>query len=214
MIPTRIGQQCNGGTFSGFNRIRDRVYAIIVAPKSVETAMQIKTDFTGTPNTQSLIDGFANTAAMNTSSHPAANYCINLRLGRHDGWYLPSLCELWMIYRFLKPCTADNAVPDDSYYNESKRLSMCTTPSSIPVNDSFTYTDPTQTTVIQFSDRGNESFKTEFEYSDGYWSSTEFPDEDYSTVYSATVHFLYGQFSSPPNVCTYNVRPVRRVQVV
>ena len=78
MIPARIGQQCAGGTFTGFNRIRNSVYGIITYPKSSGVKLKQKTSESETPNTQSTIDGLANTDLMNNAEHPVAHYCKNL----------------------------------------------------------------------------------------------------------------------------------------
>ena len=103
MIPTRIGQECHGGTFTGFNRINTRVYGIIVAPKHTEVRLQWKqtSNFLG-PNS-SLHDGFFNTQLRNCSDYPAAYYTARLDTNGYNDWYLPSSSELLQISQTLFP---------------------------------------------------------------------------------------------------------------
>ena len=112
MIPTRIGQKFGGGYFAGINRIGHTAYAIIVDPKSLQDRLKVKTTISETLNTQSVNDGWANTAAMNDPSHPATQYCRSLTAGGYADRYLPSRNELELCYRYLKPGTTDNTTLD------------------------------------------------------------------------------------------------------
>ena len=207
MIPTRIGQQCNGGTFTGFNRIQNHVYSIIVAPKSTETKLKQKLSGDNTLGTQSTIDGWANTAAMNDQTHPAAYYCRNLIVNGYSDWYLPSRNELELCYRYLKPC---------NFVNELNTLNVTTwhlqrkngfNTSSIPVGHPYTVERPTRTVVTGYTCDNNQSFSNQW-----YWSSTAL---DSTTSTSAVKHFRRGEQSRDyKTVNRYKVRAVRREFVV
>ena len=168
MIPTRIGQVLGGGTFTGFNRICNQVYAIVVAPKCTETVLQIKTSDTATFGTQSTVDGLANTLAMNDNEHPAAHYCINLTVNGFSNWYLPSKNELALCYRFLKPSTEKNYTYDPRKRNRNVGTYDGIAPSSIPRGMPHTETTPSRTVITNYITDSTDSFAVRW-----YWSSTE-----------------------------------------
>lgn len=168
MVPTRIGQEINCGTFTGFNRIGDCVYGIIVAPKSTEVELELKTSDTPSNNTRSTVDGLTNTNAMNDSDHPAAFYCKALTVNGFNNWYLPSKNELELSYRYLKPSCDENYTYTINWF-KCKMLSVNgTNLSSIPAGIPYTKTSPTQTIVTNFSVESKDAFADRY-----YWASTE-----------------------------------------
>lgn len=201
MIPTRIGQKSNGGTFTGFNRIVNHVYAIVVAPKSTEVILQLKNSNTATPGTQSLVDGHSNTNAMDGATHPAAFYCKNLNVSGYIGWYLPSKNELELCYRYLKPTTEFNCVYLRDTYNGNLSYANGTKPSSIPIGMPYTKTSPAQTVVTPHIYDNGEEVKG------WYWSSTEFVSNKPTSV---NQYFLGGLQSWSINANAYMIRSVRR----
>ena len=206
MIPTRIGQECHGGTFTGLNRIGNTVYGVIVAPKSTEVELKQKTSNTPTPNTQSTVDGFSNTNAMNDRVHPAAYYCKNLSINRCNDWYLPSKNELELCYRHLKPTNHLNWGFSENHFKGNLANAGGTNLSAIPIGTMYTPTSIAQTIVTQYIDNSTEAFFSSF-----YWSSTEWT---YSTLTSIRQVFTNGnQHWNGKNRAT-NVRAVRRVQIV
>ena len=169
MIPTRIGQQIEGCTFTGFNRIEHHVYAIIVAPRSTEKLVQLKTSLCTPPGSQSTINGLSNTCSLNTTEHPAAYYCSNLVVDDITDWYLPSKNEIELCYRYLKPTSVLN------YSHIPERIDRLTitaanrpNTSSIPTGIQYTACSPGQTILLPFINGSEESFKDKW-----YWSSTE-----------------------------------------
>ena len=115
MIPTRFGQQTPGGYFAGINRIKNNCYAVVVSPKCTETVLAKKTTCTATPGTQSVNDGLSNTLAMDSTEHPAAQYCLSVVVDKCNDYYLPSKCELELCYRNLKPSNSENFISFDNY---------------------------------------------------------------------------------------------------
>ena len=190
MIPTRIGQVIHGGTFAGFNRIRNSVYGIIVAPKSTEVDLQNKLSRRSTPGTQSTVDGLANTTAMDDSTHPAARYCKNLVVDGIVDWYLPSKNELELCYRNLKP----------TCYIDYKSLANGTNLSSVPVGIPYTETVPKQTIVTQYRFKSSEAFNS------WYWTSTE----SSSGTTNSLQNFSDGNQFWVTKTYTSKVRGVRR----
>ena len=203
MIPTRIGQQTLGGTFTGYNRIRNSVYAVIVSPKEYESLLEQKTQSTTTPYTQSETDGYSNTHAMNTYEHPAARYCINLTANGYSDWYLPSINELELAYRYLKPNRLWNTVTDEVEEHNFTGKANGDNQTAIPVGKPYTDSTPHRTIVIQFVTNRRESFK----WLD-YWSSTA--EGEYEHAHSLLQCFRNGeQFRDFKDYFSY-VRPVRR----
>ena len=168
MIPTRIGQVLRGGTFTGFNRVRDTVYSIIVAPKSTEMSLTQKTTMTATPCAHSTIDGVANTNAMNDVTHPAAFYCKSLTVNEFADWYLPSKNELELCYRNLKPSNQLNYVYESGQLNGNLKLANGTNTNAIPVGMPYTTNSPMQTIVVDFIRSSICAFDD-----DWFWTSTE-----------------------------------------
>ena len=207
MIPTRVGQKCEGGYFTGVIRIGSTCYAIIVAPKSTQvTGLPFKTSVDATANTQSVNDGWTNTNSMNNSSHPVAQYCRNIASGGYTDWYLPSRNELALCYRYLKPTTDNNAT------GLTRMLGNGTptcgeNPNSVPAGVANTTTNPAQTTVTTFQSGSVAAFDTDTYY----WTSTE-----YSSYTSRTLvhHFNLGRQPTSGKTITGNkVRAVRRVAI-
>ena len=206
MILTRIGQKFKCGYFAGINRVKDCVYAILVAPKSTEGSVQFKTTYSSTPNTQLVNDGWANTNAMNDSAHPAAQYCRGLTVGGHTDLYLPSRDELELCYRVFKPTNRSNTT---SGAGNVGNLSSATGTNlnSIPTGSAYTGTNPDQTIATAFQTGNVEAF----EPSNYYWTSTEFSS---STNSSLIQYFSNGNQNWFNKLNVYKVRGIRRVPIL
>lgn len=203
MIPTRIGQVIHGGTFAGFNRIRNSVYGIIVAPKSTEVDLQNKLSRRSTPGTQSTVDGLANTTAMDDSTHPAARYCKNLVVDGLNNWHLPSKNELELAYRYLKPLTEENyTFLNNNWAEGNSPVVTGKNLSSIPIGMPYTEMSPKQTIVTDYINGSKSAFTNQY-----YWSSTE-----HSTVPNELLiqSFLNGDQLWYIATVGYTVRCVRR----
>lgn len=105
-IPTTPGTPFGGGLYAGKITEDDgKTYAIIVAPKAqggeASGTLAWKTTQTTTTGTDSLNNGFNNTAAMVAAGiflHPAAQFCKGLSINGYTDWYLPAKDELNLIY--------------------------------------------------------------------------------------------------------------------
>lgn len=171
-IPAVIGEPFGGGYFAGYiSHTANGVptHALIVAPKAtgatgvgytLTTNLLWKTTLTTTAGANSSYDGAANTAAIVTAGindHPAAKFCVDLRIGGFSDWYLPARYELDIAYFNLKPTTGAN------------ELNSGVNAYSVPKRDSrYTSAYPTQTTVAAFSASSEAFVTTEY-----HWSSTE-----------------------------------------
>ena len=191
-----IGDAYEGGFYAGQistagNGIAD--YNLVVGPKAscqvVDTAW--KTTNTTTSGTTSVINGPANSAAMNNASHPAAQFCEALSVGSKTDWYLPAKNELEVCYFNLKPSASSN--------NTSYGINA----NAVPARASnYTSGNPAQTSAADFA-TSVEGFNTTF-----YWSSTE-----YDATYGWVQAFSTGlQAYAYKNSLRY-VRAVRRVAV-
>jgi len=194
----KIGDAFGGGFFAGQistagNGIAD--YNLVVGPaaSASSASKQWKTTNTTTAGTSSVINGPANSAAMNNASHPAAEFCEGLTIGGFSDWYLPAKNELEICYYNLKPTTTSN--------NTASGINTNAVPSR-GVN--YTEDTPAQTSSAAFKNTGAEDFAA----LEDYWSSTE------SGVQIAFLQgFSTGLQATQDKDRTMVVRAVRRVAV-
>ena len=194
--PLVIGQVFGGGFFAGQistagNSIAD--YNLVVGPiASAQSTLQWKTSNTSTAGTTSVINGPANSAAMNDVTHPAAQFCEGLTIGGFSDWYMPAKNELEVCYYNLKPTTASN------------NTSSGTNTNAVPSRGSnYTAGTPAQTTATDFQSTGAEDFAA-----DPYWSSTE-----NSALDARRQTFANGRQGLYYKVDSFRVRAIRRVAV-
>ena len=196
--PSVIGEAYGGGYYAGQistagNGVAD--YYLIVGPDATAQGnYQWKTTRTTTTGTTSVIDGPANSTAMNNASHPGAQFCKALTVGGFTDWYMPAKNELEICYYNLKYDTTAN--------NTSSGIN----PNAVPARASnYTSGDPTQTTATIFRIGNSETFGAS-----SYWSSTEF-----SAKYAYNQRFLNGkQYSTYPyKTSSKPTRAVRRIAV-
>lgn len=194
--PTVIGQAWGGGYYAGqISTTGDGVatHYLIVAPLSTgETTASFKTsDSSGDPT--SVIDGPANSATMNNTSHPAAYFCEGLTIGGYTDWYLPAQDELSVVYFNLKPGTTANYNPNSNPY-------------SVPPVGPYTSGNPAQTTATAFQTGGSQAFTNTY-----YWTSSQ--NSSNATLAVATT-FDFGK-PDPINGKTnsFKVRAVRRIPI-
>ena len=186
-----IGSPFGGGFFAGQITQSGSTYNLDVGPDaSAQDQKQWKTAATTTAGPTSVIDGPANSTAMNNASHPAAQFCEGLSIGGFSDWYMPAKNELEVCYYNLKPTTQSN--------NTSSGINA----NAVPARASnYTAGTPSQTTATDFKNTGTEDF-TPAEY----WSSTE---GDSTGAWQQG--FNGGYQSYPSKVNTVYVRAVRRV---
>tara|TARA_R110000868_G_scaffold410841_1_gene700428 strand:- start:116 stop:781 length:666 start_codon:yes stop_codon:yes gene_type:complete len=169
--PIVIGESFGGGYFAGYiSHTADGspTHALIVAPRAtgatgtgytLTTSFAWKTANTATTGTTSTFDGAANTAAMvaaGIADHPAAQFCVNLRIGGYGDWYLPARYELDIAYFNLKPSTSTNdANHGANVYSVPPR----------PLSNTTLF--PSQTPLTAFNTTA-EAFAAS-----NHWSSTE-----------------------------------------
>ena len=193
-----IGSALGGGYFAGQistagNGIAD--YNLIIGPiASAQSYLQGKTVNTATTGTASVIDGPANSAAMNDVLHPAAQFCEGLTIGGFSDWYMPAKNELEVCYYNLKPTTASNDTSAGINAN------------AVPARAStYTAGDPAQTTATDFRNTGAEDFIVDY-----YWSSTQSPATPGALFRQ---QFVNGQTNIQYKNLSQYVRAVRRVAV-
>jgi hypothetical protein len=196
-----IGAAFGGGFYAGqISTAGDSIadYNLVVGPvaSAQNISKQWKTSNTSTAGTTSVINGPANSTAMNDASHPAAQFCEGLTIGGFSDWYMPAKNELEICYFNLKPTTNINNTADGI------------NPNAVPARAS-NYTNspqvPNQTSAANFiTSTGAEAFTTNF-----YWSSTE------SSSTNAWGGFFSDgdQYNGYTKSGSYRVRAIRRVAV-
>lgn len=152
-----IGSQIEGGTYTGEILVDGVLYGIITSPKALG-------DFSGVWHPKSkMVDGAEspnngrqNTAAMRAAGCSIALELSELKIGEYTDWHLPSRDELEIMYRALKPTTAENSIW--SGVNAS----------SVPPQNLYTRKSPAQTALPEFQEAGAEAFEPTW-----YWTSTQ-----------------------------------------
>jgi hypothetical protein len=94
-VGTYVGSQ--GGYFAGTFSLGAETYALFMSPLAYVTKKAWKTSGTSTSGISSS-NGFANTEAMNNSSHPAAEYVRGLSAEGFTDWFMPSRVEAELVY--------------------------------------------------------------------------------------------------------------------
>jgi hypothetical protein len=146
-------------------------------------------------DSENVIDGPANSAAMNSATYPAAQFCEGLTIGGFSDWYMPAKNELDICYFGLKPTTASNTTLHGTNLN------------AVPTRTSnYTTGTPAQTSAAAFiTGTGAEAFTAST-----YWNSTQkigVPNG------GGITYFNNGYFNGDSKLNTFRVRATRRVAV-
>lgn len=131
--------------------------------------------------------------------HPAAKFCHDLVINGYDDWYLPSVDELELCYRSLKPVTNSNTVGATGYPNGPSGYN----PSSIPIGDAYTTSVPGMTDVSIFQSEGQEAFNLNY-----YWTSSQ-----QTAAASWNQNLAAGRQLGTSKTTVRYVRAVRRVLI-
>lgn len=193
-VPSTIGQAFGGGYYAGKINDGGTEYYLIVAPKATgeSSSKQWKTSQTSATGTESVINGPTNSAIMNDSSYPAAQFCKGLTIGGFTDWYMPAKNELEVCYYNLKPTTTSNNTFSGTNTN------------AVPSRGSnYTASVPAQTSATDFKSGGAEAFASVL-----HWSSTQFSATD-----AWLQSFNSGKQANLVKDGSYYVRAVRRIPV-
>ncbi len=153
------GTPFEGGFFGGNFTHAGTNYALIVAPKAEGQSGGIWIPRNkDVPGAKSYNDGIANTMAMAEADSKLAQWALALRIADYADWYLPSQDELEILYRNLKPATAEN------YCYVRSGINLSALPPTRPYTPDF----PVQTQAEAFRLGGPEAFDEAW-----YWSSTQ-----------------------------------------
>jgi hypothetical protein len=153
------GTPFEGGFFGGNFTLDGTNYALIAAPKAEGQSGGIWIPRgKDVPGAKAYDDGLANTKAMAEAGSKIAQWALALRIAGYDDWYLPAQDELEILYRNLKPTTAEN------YCYARSGINLSALPPTRPYTPDF----PVQTQAEAFRLDGPEAFDEAW-----YWSSTQ-----------------------------------------
>lgn len=192
-----LGTAMDGGFYASRIRIDGKIYALIVAPKfEGEHAPTIWIpNYKEVTEARSYNDGLANTNAMAEAGSELAKWARDLRIGGHDDWYLPSLDELEIVYRNLKPTADKNSCYSRSGINLN----------AVEPTPPYTTDAPAQTQAEAFQDGGAEAFDANV-----YWSSTQHVSD---AAYAWGQTFYYGLQDYGGTDSRGRARAVRRLPI-
>lgn len=202
-IPTVPGTPYAGGFYVGRMLVGAQKYALIAAPKAGgQTTLAWKATNTTTLSTDSVWDGFSNTAAMvaDSANHAAAQWCAALSISGFTDWFLPATEQLELCYRNLKPRTNSNDTATVSGVNNS----------SDPRGTTYTASDPAQTPAdaFRYVVATNVHGPEEFDITADYWSST-----NASATASFSKDFLTGVRNTTGKNASLLVRACRMIKI-
>lgn len=202
--PSEYGAPYQGGFYAGQIKIGSDWYALVVSPLSQETSLVANSEaFLMSTESKSIEDGWSNTnelVTLSSTSFIAATYCYNLQYAGYSDWYLPSLMELELAYRTLKPTNLVNATSQSPVSDISSSSTIGSTTENLTLFPATTvpsrlgyYTNssgvalyPTTTSSENFQGAGVvEGFDTTT-----YWTSSA-P----SSRISGRANFCYFSFS-------------------
>jgi hypothetical protein len=159
-FPTTPGTPYEGGYYAGRIKIGTQVYALIVSPRAEGTFNDRPGIGINRPNfVLTMNDGWTNTVRLYEVT--GASYtCIYrtarlLRIGGYSDWYIPSIAELDVCYRNLKPTANSNAVSSTSGFTGG---ALGYNPYAVPEGAAYTSSNPRMTTNPLFAEGGSEAF--------------------------------------------------------
>jgi hypothetical protein len=199
-LPT-IGQSYQGGYFAGQistagNSVAD--YNLVVGPAASALSGNLAySNYPNSPSPTSVINGPANSAAMNHPDYPAAKFCEDLNVGGYTDWYMGAKNELEVCYFNLKPSTQGNTGSVNSGINAN----------AVPARaGNYTGGNPAQTTATVFQVSNAQAYE-----SDGsvyFWCSTQS-----SNTLNFCQRFANGYQATTTKETTRPTRAIRRVAV-
>jgi len=132
-------------------------------------------------------DGASATAAYAAAGFIGATGINGVTINGFSDWYVPSITELYAVYRSLKPTTQDNATSSRTGYSYSSIGITANGQNPRAVGGAFAATaeDPARTTVAAFQSGGAQAFSGN-PYGNFYWTSTPVMASSGSTTDSAT----------------------------
>lgn len=198
------GVPFGGGYYVGCNVIIDGIeYALVIAPKaqggeSAEALALSRDPFNSTAFSEN--DGKDNTQKLgNSPVRPASYFAMNLRIGGHSDWYVPSINEMEAAYQYLKPGNEANAAW--SVFDELNTYNP-----KIPAR---TQSNPVKTTVAKFQTGGEEALTANI--SGSYTTSSSlasYPDRAHRIIFTTGADLVVGN-----DFPSGRVRAFRRVRV-
>jgi hypothetical protein len=166
-------------------------------------------------------DGASATAAYAAAGFVGATGVNGVTINGFSDWYVPSLNELYAVYRNLKPTTDDNATYATVGFRYSNLGITQMGQQPYAVGGAFTATaeDPARTTVAAFQSGGAQAFSGA-NYNDYYWSSTPIMASSGSTTDSASSIFTFkftplsvvaGFYQDNSKTDVYSRLPMRKI---
>lgn len=190
-----INEPFAGGFYAGQIRIDGQLYALIVAPKDEGDHDDIAWNGSSKSvvGALSYCDGLANTLAMAEAGSKLAQRALDLRIGGHADWYIPSQDELEICYRAFKPTAEQN------WCYARSGINLSAAEPTRPYTPDF----PLQTLHEDFREGAAQAFEPAW-----YWSSTQHASV---SDYAWSQNFSYGYQNGDLKDDEFRARAVRRL---
>lgn len=194
-VPT-LGSAYQGGFFAGQININSVIYNLVLSPRATGEvpASVYKNDALGFTGNTSTNDGKLiqqNMVAAGITKFPAQQAVMALTIGGFNDWYIPSKLELEIVYRNLKPTTAQNVTTSGA------------NASAVPATSNYSAANPVRTTVLDFRSTG-----TNYMTADYYYSATQGPS---GALWVHGKRFTTGVDGEDKAEFDYPVRAMRKV---
>jgi hypothetical protein len=201
--PFEIGAYwtAQGGYYAGaIQWPNDQIYDLVIAAKADRPSQagyffgksqwsETETALTVSPATAIVYsyDGASATAAYAAAGFIGATGIQGVTINGFSDWYVPSINELYQVYRSLKPTTQDNATYGAVGFRYTNLGITQMGQQPYAVGGAFTATagDPARTTVAAFQSGGAQAFSGT-NYGSYYWTSTPIMASSGSTTDSAS----------------------------
>lgn len=196
----KLGESMAGGFFGGLISINQTTFCLIVSPKeSGEFYNQCLTQLGASDHVATFHNDGCHNTAMLAQYYPEIKSITQVTINDYNDWYIPSLDELEVLYRNLKPSTTSNACFFRSGVNLSAALSEDMQP--------YVEDNPAQTTLLAFKQHGEQAFDTQY-----YWTSSL--NHRANALLFWTQNFQDGTQSYKPSSESYTVRLIRKIPYI
>lgn len=207
--PAEIGAAYEGGYYFGSVVIDGNIYALVISPRAqgMTDTMSYGNYTVDHGKARSVIDGWANTNALNSFRSPVFEWARSQVINGFNDWYIPARDEAELMYRNLKYNNTLNVTGQRPLQSDDVSRVNGHNVNSYPPQPGYTANDPAMTTAPLFAGSGIENISYSQEYT---FTSTE-SSSNANEIWVANVY--NGMQSLASKSSRRAVRLIRRVLI-